>query len=110
MRISYVLTTFSPAMFGEKATAHFRIIDHAEASSLVTETTKIAATRVGHERLARSQFPGASAETARYAMLKPDTNAIFMHYRGPQVSDDGVMPIGGMVTFYSVETSEYQDD
>jgi len=96
-------------MFGEKATAHIRIVTAEEAASLVDENTRIVATRVSHERLARTQFPGASEETARYAMLKPGTNAIHLHYRGPQVPESGEMPIGGMVTHYLIETEEYQE-
>lgn len=108
MNINYILTTFSPAMFGEKATTHIRIISPEEATSLVDGSTRIVATRTSHERLARSQFPAASEDTARYAMLKPDTCAIHLHYRGPQVPDDGSMPMGGMVTFYLIETTEYE--
>jgi hypothetical protein len=32
-----------------------------------------------------------------------------MHYRGPQVPDSGEVPLGGMVTFYLIETEEYQE-
>ena len=109
MKINYILTTFSPAMFGEGATAHIRIIPQEDARALVDESTQVVATRPGHERLAKAQLPGASDETARYAMLKPGTNAIHLHYRGPQVQDSGAMPIGGMVTFYLVEVEEYQE-
>ena len=108
MKVNYVLTTFSPAMFGEGATAPVKIITHDEAEALVDEHTKIVATRPSHERLARLQFPGASDETARYAMLKPQTNAVHLHYRGPQVPDSGEIPTGGMVTFYLIEAEEYQ--
>jgi hypothetical protein len=107
MKINYVLTTFSPAMFGEAASAHIRIISKDEAGSLVDEGTKIVATRTSHERLARNQFPHAGEETARYAMLKPGVNSIHLHYRGPQVPDSGDVPLGGMVTFYLIETTEY---
>lgn len=108
MKINYILTTFSPAMFGEGATCHIRAIAQDEARKLVNEETRIVATRVSHERLAKNQFPEASGETARYAMLKPGTNAIHLHYRGPQVPDTGEMPLSGMVTFYLVEATEYQ--
>lgn len=107
--VDYILTTFSPAMFGEKASAHIRIISKDEAGGLVGPSTRVVATRVSHERLAKNQFPHAASETARYAMLKPGTNAIHMHYRGPQVADTGELPVGGMVTFYLVETDDYQD-
>jgi hypothetical protein len=109
MTANYILTTFSPAMFGEKATSHIRIIDAEEAQSLVDENTKVVATRVSHDRLARTQLQGAAEETARYAMLKPGVTAIHLHYRGPQVGDDGRLPMGGMVTYYLVEVTEYQE-
>ena len=105
----YILTTFSPAMFGEQATAHIRIVPKDEADRLVGPSTRIVATRVSHERLAKRQFPPAADETARYAMLKPGIAAIHLHYRGPQVADDGHLPTGGMVTFYVIDTEEYQD-
>lgn len=109
MTASYVLTTFSPAMFGEKATSHIRLIDREAANHLVNGTTRIVASRVAHERLARNQFPNASEETARYATLKPDTCAILVNYRGAPVPDDGSLPPGGQVLFYLIEVEEYQE-
>jgi len=106
---NYVLTTFSPAMFGEGATAHIKIISKEDAQSRVGDTTKIVATRVSHDRLARDQLSGANSETARYATLNPGVCAIHMHYRGPNVGDDGRLPLGGMVTFYLIEVDEYQE-
>lgn len=108
MKINYVLTTFSPAMFGEGATVHIRPVTHEEAKTLVDSDTKISATRVSHDRLARKHFPNAHEEVARYAVLKPGTNAIHLHYRGPQVPDSGEMPAGSMVTLYLIESEEYQ--
>jgi hypothetical protein len=108
-RVDYILTTFSPAMFGMGATAHIKPITLDDARKLVDAETRISATRVSHDRLARLNFPGAHEETARYAQLKPGTSAIHMHYRGPQVPDTGEIPIGGMVTFYLVEAEEYQE-
>ncbi len=105
----YVLTSFSPAMFGEGATAHIRIVTEAEARDLVDKSTRIVATRVSHDRLARNCFPQAAAEVSRYAMLQPGTTALHLHYRGPQVPETGQLPLGGMVTFYLVEVEEYQD-
>jgi len=105
----YVLTTFSPAMFGEGATAHIKIISQDDAMSRVDEQTKIVATRVSHDRLARNQLPGTHVDTVRYAQLSPGVCAIHMHYRGPNVGDDGRMPIGGMTTFYLIEVEEYQE-
>lgn len=108
MKINFILTTFSPSMFGEGATCHIRAIAHDEASSLINDTTRIVATRTSHERLAKKQFPGASDEVARYATLSPSTNAIHIHYRGPPVPDSGELPLTGVVTFYLIEATEYQ--
>lgn len=107
--VDYILTTFSPAMFGTGATVHIKPITLDDARKLVDAETKISATRVSHERLARLQFPGVHEETARYAQLKPGTTAIHLHYRGPQVPDSGEMPIGASVNFYLVETDEYEE-
>lgn len=107
--VDYILTTFSPAMFGEKASAHIRIVSKEEAEKLVGPSTPVVATRVSHERLAKSQFPNASSDTARYAGLKPGTDAIHIHYRGPQVPDTGELPLDGMVTFYLIEADEYEE-
>ena len=96
-------------MFGEKASAYVRIVRAGEAQQLVGAATKVVATRISHEKLARNQFPHANLETARYAMLKPGTSAVHLQYRGPQVPDSGDMPIGGMVTFYLIEVEEYQE-
>lgn len=106
--IDYVLTTFSPAMFGERARANIRIISKEEATDLVGPETRIVATRVSHDQLARQLFP-AAGQSARYAMLKPGVQAVQVHYRGPQVPDSGELPTGGMVTFYLVEVDEYQE-
>lgn len=108
MHADYILTTFSPAMFGEGATAHIKIIPHDEAASYITTGTKIVATRVSHDRLARQQLPGADVETARYAVLKPGVVAIHLHYRGPPIGEDGQLPLGGMCTFYLIEVEGYQ--
>lgn len=109
MQANYVLTTFSPAMFGEAATAHIKIIHKDEATALIDERTKIVATRVSHDRLARNQLSGADPETARYATLNAGITAIHLHYRGPQIGDDGALPLNGMVTFYLIEVEEYAE-
>jgi hypothetical protein len=96
-------------MFGEGATAHIKIVSQEEAQSRVNEHTKVVATRVSHDRLARTQLNGPADETARYAQLKPGVTAIHLHYRGPQIADDGRMPLGGMCTFYLIEVEEYQE-
>lgn len=108
MKIHFVLTAFSPAMFGTAATTHLKIIPIEEARELVDEHTKIMATRVTHERLAKGQFPKAGGDTTRYAQMTPGCNAIHLHYRGPMIPDSGELPVGGMVTCYLIETEEYQ--
>lgn len=110
MQADYVLTTFSPAMFGAGATAHIKIIEAQEARQLVGQQTKVVATRISHDRLARRQLPGGAVETARYAQLQPGTTSIHLHYRGPTVAEDGELPVGGMVTFYLIEAEDYQEE
>lgn len=110
MKADYVLTTFSPAMFGEKATTHVRAISKEVADKMVTPHTKLVATRPTHDRLARNQFSALDEQTARYAQLRPGTVAIHLQYRGPNIDDDGVIPFGGMVTFTLIETEEYHED
>lgn len=106
----YVLTTFSPAMFGEKATCHIKIISQDDARELISSKTKVVATRVTHDRLARQQLPGADPETARYANLKAGVRAISMHYRGPHINDNGDLPLGGQCTFYLIDAEDYYED
>jgi hypothetical protein len=96
-------------MFGEGATAHIKVINPEDATQRVGTATQVVATRVSHDRLARRQFPAAAEETARYAALKPGITAIHLHYRGPQVGEDGRLPAGGMVTLYLIEVEEYQE-
>lgn len=73
-----------------------RVLIHSDQGSQFT-----------HERLARNQFPTAGDEVTRYANLKPGTNAIHLHYRGPMIPDDGQIPIGGMVSAYLIEVEDY---
>jgi hypothetical protein len=107
--VDYILTTFSPAMFGTGATVHIKPIALEDARKLVDAETRVSATRVSHDRLARIQFPDVHEETARYAQIKPGTTAIHIHYRGPQVPDSGEVPLGASVSFYLIEAEEYQD-
>lgn len=100
-------TGFSPAMLVEGATAHIRVIELHEALALVDENTKISASRISHEQLAHHTFPGASSTVARYAMLKPGTNALLLHCRGPPVPESDEFPAGGTVTSYLIEAEEY---
>ena len=109
MPANYILTTFSPAMFGEKATIHIRAIPHDEAQRHVDPSTRVVATRVSHERLAKAQFPNSADELARYANFKPATSAVLLSYRGPPVPDDGSVPVGGSVMFYLIEVEQYQE-
>mgnify|MGYP007051662571 CR=1 FL=1 len=96
-------------MFGEKATVHLKIISNEEAQELVDEHTRIMATRVTHERLARNQFSRVSRETVRHVQMEPGVTAIHMHYRGPPIPDNGKMPFGGLITCYLIEVGEYQE-
>lgn len=106
MKIDYILTAFSPAMFGAGMTVHIKPIPMEEAQSLISQQTRIMATRVSHERLARIQFREAG-DLTRYADLKPGMNAIHLHYRGGQISDSGEMPADAIVTPYLIETEPY---
>ena len=96
-------------MFGEKATAHVRIVEQDEALRLTGQKTLVVATRVSHDRLARAQLPHVAPQTARYATLTPGTTALHLHYRGPQVGEAGELPVGGMVTYYLIEVEAYQE-
>lgn len=107
MKIDYILTALSPAMFGEQATAHFKLISMDEAQSLVTHDTEIMATRVSHDKLARKTFPQIKKETTRYASLRPGVVAIQLLYRGPPINEIGDIPIGGTITPYLIESEEY---
>lgn len=108
-KVDYVLTTFSPAMFGDGATAHIRILPTSDAKKLVDEKTKIVASRVSHELLARKEFPDAAEGVRRYATLAPGKSAILVHYRGPAVPESGEMPDRGLLTHYLIEVEEYQE-
>lgn len=108
MNINYVLTAFSPAMFGHKATVHISIITLDEAKDMVTNMTRLMATRVTHEQLGRKLFPQIR-ETTRYADLSPGITALHLHYRGPPIGPDGSMPEGAVVTPYLIEVEEFQE-
>lgn len=109
MNINYVLTAFSPAMFGQRATTHISIISLEEAKSLVNENTRLMATRITHEKLGRGVFPNLSPEPTRYADLRPGVNAIHLHYRGPPLDQSGELPPGSVVTPYLIEVQEFQE-
>jgi len=105
MRISYILTTFSPAMFGDKASIHLKTISVDEAKQIIDDKTEIVATRASHENLAKNIF--GITRTARFADMRPEKEAILIHYRGPAVSDDGLTPATGVVTLYLIESENY---
>lgn len=107
--VDYVLTTFSPAMFGDGATVHIRVLPTNEAKNLISEETEIVASRVSHELLARHEFPRAAPGVKRYATLKPGMSAIHLHYRGPAIPDTGEMPERGIITLYLIEVDEYHE-
>lgn len=110
MNINYILTAFSPAMFGQKATTHISIISLEEARAMVDGHTRLMATRVTHERLGRHLFPNISPEPTRYADLRPGVNALHLHYRGPPLPDNGELPQGAVVTPYLIEVEAFQED
>src|ERR1700712_3317235 len=109
MKIDYVLTAFSLTMFGNGATAHIKVLAMEEARSLVGKDTKILAPRVSHERFAKRQIPEAAGGFTRYAELSPGVNAIHLHYRGPQLPEDGQLPSGAAVTAYLIEVEDYHE-
>lgn len=108
MKINFILTNFSPAMVGEKASLHIRALQVHEAQALVDGNTKILATRIPHERLARGMFPNADPELARFVSLKDGVNALFLQYKGPQLGEDGKIPFGATVIPYLIEVENYQ--
>lgn len=109
MTADYILTTFSPALFGERATVHIRTIALEDARRLVDENTKVVSTRVSHEKLAKTSFPNAGSDVQRYAQLPPGKSALLVSYRGPPVPDTGVVPAGGSITIFLIESDEYQE-
>lgn len=106
--VDYVLTTFSPTMFGVKASIHMKIVTKTEAQKLVNEGTAIVSTRISHENMANNLFP--CENKSRFADMRPGRSAILLHYRGPPVDDDGAIPDGGEVTYYLVESEDYAEE
>ena len=105
--VNYILTTYSATMFGHAASVHQKLIDHATATTLVNDQTQIVATRPSHENLAKSQF--GNLRTTRFADMAPEKSAVLIHYRGAPMGDDGIVPEGGTVTYYLIESEEYQE-
>lgn len=109
MNIDYILTAFSPAMFGEEATAHIQLIPLDEAQSLVDDRTIVMATRSTHANLAKTVFPQATKLT-RYVSLSPGVAAIVLHYRGTPLPNDGRLPTDAVINAYLIEVEELQEE
>lgn len=106
-RVDYILTTFSPTMFGESASIYLKTIDKDDAKGRIGVDTQIVATRESHENMARNLF--GDHRTVRHADLAPGRSAVIIHYRGPPVGDDGHTPKGATLTYYLVEVEEYEE-
>jgi hypothetical protein len=110
VKANYLLTAFSPLMFGERATVHIRVIDHEKAAELVDGRTRLLATRPDHQLLAEQQFGHHNMEVVRYSNLKSGMVAVHMHYRGPTVDNNTTLPFNSTVTYSLIEIEEYQED
>lgn len=106
--VDYVLTVYSPGMLGESATTHCKSIPLAAAKSLITNQTKVLATKPFHEQMARKNFP-FSGETIRNVNLLPGSTAVHVLYKGPPLGPDGEIPEGGFLRAYLLEVDEYQE-
>lgn len=109
MKAHYVLTVFSVAMMGTKATAHFKVIDQSEANSFVDDRTQIVSNRVPHSNMAMRLFPQSDKRVISRAELKPGSAAILIQYFGPPIGNDGVIPPGASTSYYLIEVEEYQE-
>ncbi len=106
--VNYILTTYSATMFGDRASIHQMVVSAEVAKGLIGPATQIVATRASHENLAKLVF-GQDMRVTRFADMVPEKSAILVHYRGAPIGDDGVPPEGSTVTFYLVESEEYQE-
>ncbi|BBI21790.1 hypothetical protein EKJ_26370 [Qipengyuania flava] len=106
--VDFVLTAFSPLMFGEGVTAHWKALSLDAARALIDEETKILSRRVCHEQLARAQFPELEKTVSRVE-LQPGSAALHLLYSGPPLGTDGRIPEGGFVRTYLLEVEEYQE-
>ena len=104
----YILTTTSLTMFGEKSTAHIKIVSEREALERIGPETQIVATRESHENMAKGLF--GDRRVVRQADLGPERSAICLIYRGPPVPDNGTVPKGAKIVYYLVEVEEYYED
>jgi hypothetical protein len=108
MPLKYLLTTFSLTMFGDSASLYIKTISEDEAKGMVGPNTQIVATRPSHENMAKNLF--GSLRTTRFADMAPDSSALAIHYRGPPIGDDGVVPEGSTITYYLIESEEYAEE
>ena len=89
---TYILTTFSPAMFGDGATSHIRILGKTEAEAIVREQqNKLEATgekidRVPSQELAETDV--APEDPAPGTQLKPEAAEAIRNQRKPQTGSE----------------------
>lgn len=107
--VDYILTTFSPTMFGGRASIHIETLDKDNAAAFVGEDTAIVATRASHENMAKNLFGDAQPVT-RFADCRPGRSALVIHYRGSQVPDDGTIPADGVVTIFRVDVEDFIEE
>ena len=106
--VHYILTTTSMTMFGERATAHIKIVSEREALERIGSETQIVATRESHENMAKGLF--GDRRVVRQADMGPEKSAICLIYRGPPVPDSGVVPKGATMVYYLIEVEEYYEE
>jgi hypothetical protein len=107
MKANYILTTFSPTMFGNAISLYMKTITEDEAKSHVDDSTQIVASRESHSNMAARLF--GQRNSIRHADLGPDRSAILIHYRGKPVCDSGIIPPDAVITYYLLETEEYTE-
>ena len=105
--VDYILTTFSPTMFGSAASVYIREVEADVAKKAMNGETPVVANRDSHRNMAANLF--GNRPNVRYADMQPGKSAIIIHYRGPAVPDDGTIPDEGSVSFYHIESEEYLD-
>ena len=108
-KADYILTTFSPTMFGGRASIHLETLDTDDAKNFVGEDTAIVATRPSHENMAKNLF-GVDQPVTRFADCRPGRTALVIHYRGSQVPDDGTIPADGVVTIFLVDVEDFIEE
>ena len=108
-KADYILTTFSPTMFGGRASVHLETLDTDSAASFVGPDTAIVATRPSHENMAKNLF-GAGQPVTRFADCRPGRTALVIHYRGSQVPEDGTIPADGNITVFRVDVEDFIEE